>query len=124
MRGTNRSYPSIALMLSSDLMLLLSVKQHRRDGCHRGGEIGHRRQFCLLASAACFRIGAQRAISEHTVLRRYSGPRSDFGGTVPPSLPSFSAVAGSSNALLSASASLAIISFGVPFGASLPLQMV
>ena len=73
---------------------------------------------------AALRIGDQRAISALTKLSNLAGDRSSLVGSDPPRSAKRFSTAGSSSALSSAAASLAITSGGVPLGAKMPAQML
>src|SRR5256885_13611495 len=73
---------------------------------------------------AAFKMGDQRAISALTKRAKLTGVLSCLAGIDPPSSASRFLTEGSSSALSSAAASLAMVSLGVPLGAKMPAQML
>ena len=79
------------------------------------------RPYCAVTPAA-LRTGVQRATSLSTSFCSACGPRAAPSGMTPPSSNRRLRVPSSESALSSASTSLPVISFGVPFGAKTAFQ--
>src|SRR4030095_63420 len=104
-----------------DLVAALFAAAPHRDfehSCHRCPT--RRPQFAV--TPAALMTGVMRAISLSTRACKPAGPRSGALGAELPSSAKRCWTVGSSSALLSASASLATISGGVPLGATIPFQ--
>src|SRR5215475_7577222 len=90
------------------------------------GQLSQQRPFPVhFASVlAVLMMGDQRAISAFTKASNFAGVRSSLLGSDPPRSASRFFTPGSSSAWSSARASLSMTSFGVPFGAKIPAQML